>query len=1108
MNAPMPKSVAKLVTLVGLLLLVLFISCDPKIDPPPPDSRILLELGEKMTEGRTFLAARGVTEDALHSSLLDFTVGFNRVATLVNSVIYADMEQTDRELLKRRVDAAIRELDAFDAICKELEAVGTKLHDALDEYDAAFSPEEKQLMSRSVRAEEGDTWYARRLVELMLDYENPVRYKLDDVSRRTGVSMKKLHYIMQQTAEQMNTQVDIVDAEEYDKEIAYLETVRDTAGKINATLALATPLGAFGSGAATATGASAIGWVAKGKQALTVVENANAVITFTDGVVNLAVNEEDIPPAFKTVAKYNQYVGIALGGTSGFKDISSGEKIIGIVGAATDATTVFFDVKDDKVQVATTPIRPDTPAVVLTEPDETLQGILPDGKYKVPDVDMSEWVFPEFDWGDEAYWENLYDDLLIGETYDAFMEEMDGKFQELIDSWDPSANNGKRREVEVDSDGMPDFFDDPEGDFPDHDDVAEDPDPTDFSVQAFANISGGIIPFTVSFTAVPNGAFLYGQTEFTWDFGDGSAPITVKPSDPSYGATVVHEYTNASLVGTTVIVSLEAADPRGYSARTDKLITIGATLQQRIDSSTSSTFTIPDGTYYEHIVIPAGMRISGSKESTTIIEGSVTLGPDTVLENLTVHGVSDGSTYSAISNNYDAVLWGSEYGIDIDLRDVTVINKGLINNGIDFEDKWNDEDDDKVPFVGTIERVTVKDFKDFGIVIRYFDGIITDCLLQDNVDGNLLLQKTSESALVQNNEVSGSWYGIEISELHGIVCDNTIGYNTSGLYVGSVYPGAEVYGNALANNGPIGGMFVGEMSGGDIYENTVTANTRFGSYGLGTRGGGMQVNDMVAGTIRNNTFTANKGSAVYIENLGTYENRTTGYVGTGPLLTGNILQDNVASTVDSLMVPGGMYIEHIYDGAVLGNTFTRNTTDGQTDSDREGGGLYVYDLHGEVSGNTFEENVSRFRGGGASLQRIYEVGVCSGNAFTGNAVDSASLYGQGGGLFIGTLEGTCDDNVITQNDVTTLASNGKGGGVHIGTLAATGSFSGNTITGNTAENNGGGCHVVTRIGSAPYPWKVSVENSISGNGLTDPMEAGSWIDLFTPWTEDRLREYE
>ncbi|MFA7643030.1 MAG: hypothetical protein WCY74_07105, partial [Sphaerochaetaceae bacterium] len=238
----MPKSVAKLVTLVGLLLLVLFISCDPKIDPPPPDSRILLELGEKMTEGRLFLVARGVTEDALHSSLLDFTVGFNRVATLVNSVIYADMEQTDRELLKRRVDAAIAELDAFDAICKDLEAVGTKLKDALGAYDAAFSSEERRLMSRSIRAEEGDTWYARRLVELMLDYENPVRYDLDDVSRRTGVSMKKLHYIMQQTANQMNTQVDIVDAEEYDKEIAYLETVRDTAGKVNATLALATPL--------------------------------------------------------------------------------------------------------------------------------------------------------------------------------------------------------------------------------------------------------------------------------------------------------------------------------------------------------------------------------------------------------------------------------------------------------------------------------------------------------------------------------------------------------------------------------------------------------------------------------------------------------------------------------------------------------------------------------------------------------------------------------------------------------------------------------------------------------------------------------------------------
>ncbi|MDD3997599.1 MAG: right-handed parallel beta-helix repeat-containing protein, partial [Sphaerochaetaceae bacterium] len=1103
--------------MVGILLFTL-LSCNPEIDTPDPEPEpfSLLELGQPMTEARNFLETQGITEDDIHAVLLNYTIGFNRVATLVNSVIYADFEATDRNLLKQRVNAAIAELDAFNAICKDLEEIGTTLDSALDAYYDQFPDEQRKAMSQSSRAEEGDTWYARRLIELMLDYENPVTFDLNDISKRTGVGMKKLHYIMQQTANQLGTQVDIVDYEEYEKEIEYLETVRDTAGNINATLALATPLGAFTAGttaAATTTGAHAVGWVTKAKTAYTVVENANAMITFTDGVVNLAVDEKDIPPAFKSVTKYNKYVGIALGGITGFKDVSTGEKIIGIVGAATDTTTTFFDINDGNVKVSETPTRTETPANVNTD---SLQGVLPGGTYKVPNVDISSWEFPEFNWGDEELWEHLYDETLVGEAYDLFMDDLNQRFQDLIDTWDSTVNNDKLQEVLVDTSTLPEFFnlEDPDELFPEPEDVADDPDPAAFTIQVFASASSDTVPTTVTFTVVPSGAFLYGKTEFSWDFGDGSPLYKLEPGDAGYGSVVTHEYTEVP-AGSSFTVSVTATDPRGYSASMEKTVSIRKTLQQLIDASTGSTLTIPTGTYTESIKVREGLTLTGSGTASTIIEGSVELEPDTALENLTVLGTVFGKP--AIYNSYDVDTWADQISIDIDITDVVVENAPLVDRGIYFSDKWNEDYSDKIPYVGIIKNSLIKNCAESGIEIDYFDGEIRENVLENNGYQNIQIGKTTELAKISSNEIRGAdSVGIKINDLRGIVWDNLIEDNQTGLQVSNTSQDAEVWENRFLNNGPIGAIVIDTMDGGSIHHNTITGNQRFGSYGLGTQGGGIQVDTMIAGaSIANNTITANEGVAVYIRYLGNAA-VTTGYdTVNGSVFANNIVQNNVATVVDTIQLTGGgVYIEYVYDGGVLGNIFSGNTTT------KAGGGLYVDYLYGAVSGNTFTSNTAAERGGGASIGQIKESGTCNGNTFESNEIVSSTIWGSGGGLYVGTVDGQCNTNEATGNSISTIeSSQGRGGGIFISGIQSTGSFSdnqittnstdylaggvclvnlysgatftGNTISGNTAALNAGGCFVNTILNTEvqnEFDYKISETNSISGNNLTAPTD--------------------
>jgi len=912
--------------LILFAILMLFTSCDPQTKIPDDKTRTDLMLGPVATEGRAFLAEYGVDESVLHAHLLQFALGYNRVTSLVNSVLFADMEHTSREVVKQRVEAAIVEMESFVTTCKDLEELGTQLETALEAYDEAHP---RTVKPSSTREETEDLWYARRLVELMLDHENPVRYDLNDISRKTGVSTKKLLYMMQHATDQLNTQVDVVNAEEYDKEIAYLETVRDTAGTINSTLAFATPLGAFGAGAkavsATATAANTVGWVDKAKKAYTVVENASAMITFTDNVVNIAVDEKNIPPTFKTVAEYNKSLGLLLSAKGSFTGDSAGDKLLAVVGVAGDTVPSFFEVKEDKVVRSTTPLIPGTPTIVDT-PD--LGGVLPDGAYLVPDVDsIDQWFTPYFDWGDGEKWEDLFDGIVD----ESFITELDTRFQDLIDSWDPDVNNGKRRPVEVDTgnpDGLPDFFEEADGDFPDHGELAKEPEATEFTVGMTIGTSAGVVPFDASFTAILNGAFLYGQTVFTWDFGDGTT-VTVSPGDSGYGAHITHRYTDATEPSYTV--TLTARDPRGFSATKSSTLKVGHTLQQLIDSYPEySAIHIPAGTYTENISLQKGCHLKGAGKESTIIEGTVTLAQDTTLEALTVR-------YGGIRNSTDEAGWVGQEEISIDIIDVVVDQVDMKSAAIIFSDTWWDDYDGRLPYGGTIEGTSVKDNRTIGIDIDILKGTLRDNIVERNTTGIDVGTMTTGASIVGNTVDSNSAWGLNLYEM------------TGGL----------IKGNSIVNNDSTGLQIDTVLPGSIITDNTISHNTR-------SDGNGGGVSMAYLGTDSTESSGGSAGFDISID----------------ARFTNNTISGNHAMGATTLK-GGGVFIHTMRHATVEGNTIVNNT------SDFQGGGIFLQRIHSDstIGNNTISGNTSGRNGGGCYVgNSSYDYYLKDTNSIEGNSL--------------------------------------------------------------------------------------------------------------------------
>ena len=850
---------------------------------PDPDEETdagLLELNALSPEMAEIMDS---LEPKIHEHLLNYVVSYNRVISLTNSVLLADLKKTSRQLLKDRSAAAVAEIDDLLDKCRDMEAFATiELKPVLDGFTAKYP---KQIAALTAKKAKGDEWRARHLIEMMLDFEYQANFDLEKISRSTGVGMAKLKFLMDQTNQQLTTDVDIVDYQETEKEIARIETIRDTANTVNSALSLINPVQAIIKGGATATGATAIGWMSKAKTAVTVVENSSALLSFTSGVVNMAVAQEDIPPAFKAVSKANDYLGIVIGGKQGFTGANWGEKTVAIIGTSSSSTTMYFEVKDEGVKVSTKPLVDSTPADINPSTEASLGSILPAGDYRIPDVGLDDWAFPDFDWGGaskEQFWIDIYEGSAVAQ---ASLDEMAGIFDNFAATWDSTVNNAKTKEAEAQSlAGLPDFFDDSDSTFPDPGDLGDAPAQEDFAVTLTASKLSGILPLTIDFTATPNQAFLSGEISFVWDFDDNTPVQTIEPGDSGYSNKIQYTFND----GTDYFdVKIRAQDGRGFWAEKILRITIAKTLQDIIDESgENSTIRISAGTYSEDIKLWKGCTLIGAGPESTILNGSIELYPDTRVEGFTVQGgngifaTHDSVALAGLSEfyteiEYNTIKTGTSYGVEIYPNEI-------------------------FPFMGFIKNNTISDNSFHSIYVDRFAGIIQDNIISGKSatakSFGITVHRSTAECLIDSNEISDHRAsGISVGDnFKGTISNNEIFNNNNGLNLYGTASGSLIADNVIRDNLGSGGIFVedGPGHGGTITRNEISRNSS------NNGGGGLNLKKADAGssttanTISNNVDTSKYGGGgLYIA---TYN---------GGTVSSNVINGNSAKTNG-----GGVYI--------------------------------------------------------------------------------------------------------------------------------------------------------------------------------------------------------
>jgi hypothetical protein len=957
---------------IALIATCLALTSCPAGGPDPNPESTFLALDALSPEMEDLIDS---LDTKIHDHLYGYVLSYNRVISLTNSVLLADLKKTSREILAQRSAAALAEIEDLIKKCRTMETFAeTELKPTLDDFSAK-NP--RQVAALSAKKAKGDEWRARRLIEMMLDYEYQAKFDLQKISRATGVGMAKLKFLMDQTNRQLQTNVDIVDYQEYDKEIARIETIRDTANTVNSALSLINPVQAMIKGGATATAAAAAGWVSKTKTAVAVVENSSALLSFTSGVVNLAVAQEDIPPAFKAVSRANDYLGIVLSGKQGFSGANWGEKTVGIIGTGTGTTTMYFEVKNGGVEASPAKILPGTPADINPSTEASLGDLLPEGFYSIPDVDLDSWDFPDFDWGGadkEDFWIDLYEDTATP----AAIEEMRVIFDAFTADWDPKPNSERTKKARAASEkGMPDFFEEDADDFPDPGDLGDAPIQEDFSVGLSASTLTGLLPLVVDFTASPNQAFLPGEITFVWDFDDGTALQTFEPGDPGYGNAIRHTFTS----GTDYFdVKVRAEDGRGFWAEKVLRITITDTLQDIIDEhGENSTIHIPAGTYSGDIKLWKGCSLIGAGAGSTILEGSIELYPDTRIEGFTFRK-SEGN---AITATVEAFALSGLTEFYAEIEDNVIEEAGGF--GVLIEPNYT------LPFTGFINNNTMTDCSTGGVYIYYLGengNIIGNTITGINVTSNspgIILHHDTMDTLIQNNTITHYNTGINTNTHKGNILNNTISENGIGVIIGSTDTSALIAEN-LIEKGKNSGIYISDNHYGSIQNNQIKDNQS--SIGCG----GIDINNVYSGSaITGNTVTGNLSSA---SNTGGGLNISIFHGGT---ISSNTISGNATRYDGYSAQGGGVKIATVSSGA----SFINNIVADNASLHSLGGGVFINKLEGTFSGNQVTGNSAKTNGGGVYIQgpataaspKIKDSNTISGNSLSAPVLNAkADLF--------------------------------------------------------------------------------------------------------------------
>ncbi len=949
----MNKNVAPLIA--GLLILVLLSCSLGGADAHDDDSGVtedvpILESPEEISD---FIEE---FDEPVHDFFYEYAVRFNRVNSLVNGALFADPSKTDLRTLQSLSDSALTEVDDFISFCREMESwsketLGPAIEDAkalLD--DKTFSKSRVEGLS--------DTAYARRLVEMMLDPDYEASFSPEDISKHTGVEMTKIRFLMQQVSNAMGDAVDNLEVDFATKNVEFYETVRDTAGAVNSTLALATPFGAFGTAGAATLGSFGTGCLAKAKYAYTVFENTSAAVTFAGNMVNIAVPEENISTTVKTVTEYNGYIGLLFGGAGGFTGSNRTEKALAIIGTTSDGYTTYFNVDDDGITSSTTPQLDTTTPVDLET--NIYGGILPNGDYLVPAGDWEDWELPDFDWdlNGEDYWEEIYEGLedITGSAYD----EIEAAYAQFALDWRETHGPNPTEPAVVDrpdDEDLPAFFDLPDEDdeYADHEGFVITPDPDSFEVGIHSTGSVGFLPFDLTFTAQPNSSFLRERLKLSWDFGDGSTKTQIV-GDEDFIPEVEHSYSEAG----TYTVSLEAEDIRGYTAESEIEITAGSSLQEVIDSykGKEAIIHVPGGTYTGwylsgHVLkVWEGITLWGSKDS-SIIEATIEMYPDSAIEGFTLRGGKYGIIKNASDINLSTWREGDTYDVDI------------IGNTFDAPDYqtaiWmtglTPEGGEEIFYSGEISGNTCTTGLSHFLLIGKYTGIISSNTVKDT-DGIGM-----EVSLVRDSTVSGNSFenseGMKIYSSENSKISDNVFKNTknTALAIYSLSGNSSCTANTITGGTNYSkGLYIGTLAdGSSVTDHTVTgmSDTAFTVSTLAGEVSGNEIQDNTAitslwvytleetGVLNDNKVMSNSGGAGIFETGGTITNNTiSGNAGTGMSVTyfrgGSISGNTITSNQN-----GGAYIPSTRDTddpqpspkIKDANTISGNTGPGESNTD-------------------------------------------------------------------------------------------------------------------------------------------------------------------------------
>jgi len=873
-------------------------------------------------------------DDPINDYFYEYALRFNRVNTLVNSTLFIDHSKTDRASIISLSNSALKEVEDFIAFCKEMESWSKTTFEPTIEEAKKNVTNKTFTTSRNLGM--SDTAYARRLVEMYLDSSYETTFSPSDISRHTGVEMEKIRFLMRQVSSEFLTEVDIVDEVTYGDQVEFCETVRDTAGAVNSTLALATPLGAFGTATATATttAAAATGWLQKAKYTYTVFENTSAAITFAGNVVNVSVEEENIPTAVKTVTKYNSYVGLVFGGVSGFNSSEKADKALAIIGTTSDGVTTYFNITEDGIKAS-------NKAQLITTPEninpDNLNGVLVKGDYKIPNQEeVDNWNYSDFDWTQkgEDYWENIYDEIedITAESY----LELENEFKNFATEWSNQIQKNSTQEEKIIREAeLPKFFDkeDIENKYENHAQLDIIPNLEDFEVSITSTGSTGLAPYEVVFKASPNTKFLRENLKLHWDFDDGTT-YTQIIGDDDFNPEIKHIFINED----TYNVVLRCEDIRGFTAEAQLDITIGNNLQEVIDcyKGKEAIIHVPPGIYtggYNNGIVLKlweGITLWGNKDS-SFIDATIEMYPNTKIEGFTLRG----GDWGVIIDTED-----SNATINIESYDIEIVGNNFI--APDYQTAiWLTPlyiNEKEIPYSGEIKNNTSNGLGRF-LLCGTFNGELSYNTIKNTY-----------------NEPS-----IEFSGLFNSTINSNVFENAGGMLFYSDTENSNIFENTFTNTTSSQALsFAGRLTSGTQVIKNIIKESPLGKGGIS-----------ISSILENALFSENK--ITNSSGLGIYIDKVEGEVSSNEISDNN---SKDASLMINILAPTGI----VKDNLIINNINNFNYIWPNSYS-----GIQVTRVQGNLINNTVTNN------SGGGLYAIYDGGNISSNVITNNKNAGVSI---------------------------------------------------------------------------------------------------------------------